>query len=152
MFFVHACSFVCFGILWLPGLLYWHQRYPVAAEDWWQCMDWLSYEQCHVSFIGDIQFEYLVSQIATQGARTLSLAQATYENDPQKFLKFLSVFRLQSPIIATTPIYRGMLLTTMEFAKKKQAEDRRMMIQRMSQGRMIPARRQLPAIPQQGRL
>ena len=115
-------------------------------------MDWLSYEQCHVSFIGDIQFEYLMSQIATQGSRTLSLAQTTYENDPQKFLKFLSLFRLQHPIIATTPIYRGMLLTTMEFAKKKQAEDRRMMIQRMSQGRMIPARRQLPAIPQQGRL
>ena len=149
-----VCVDLCFVLaLWLPGLLYWHQRYPIAAEDWWQCTDWLSYEQCHVSFIGDIQFEYLKAQIATQGAHTLSLAQTTYQNDPQKFIKFLSLFRLQHPIIATTPIYRSLVFSTIQHAKKKQDEDRRIMIQRMTRQRIPPARRQsLPAVPQQGRL
>ena len=132
--------------------MYWYERYPVHAENWWQCLDWMSYGQSLVSFVGDIQFEYLESQIPILGSRALELAQTTLANDPVKFIQFLAIFRMTHPRVAKTPIYRVLLFSSIQNAKKKQDDDRRMMIQRLSGHSIDPRRPALPAVPQQGRI
>ena len=133
--------------------MYWYERYPVAAEDFWHCLDWLSYGQVSVYFAGDIKYEFLKKQISINGAHAISLAHTEYQNDPIMLAKFLVHARYQFPDITVFPIFRHLVLSATQNARRVQDEDRRITLERMRAQRINNVSRQVPrALPQQGRL